>query len=180
MNDTLNPELVVGMRRLTQQLVTRLAAGERFDNPKFTALADDAFGGTRTQAAYTCRDAYDALEVAVNRFLLESKARTFMQADAEVFPSLRALMEQLPTQTDRTVEQTEFQQFSTPPTIAFLAAKLLGLQPPDIVLEPSAGTGSLAIWPRALGLRVVCNEISTRRPARLRQRIRQDANNTSA
>jgi hypothetical protein len=163
MNDTLNPELVAGMRRLTQQLVTRLAAGERFDNPKFTALADDAFGGTRTQGAYTCRDAYDALEVAVNRFLLESKARPFMQADAEVFPSLRALMEQLPTQTDRTVEQTEFQQFSTPPTIAFLAAKLLGLQPQDIVLEPSAGTGSLAIWPRALGLRVVCNEISTRR-----------------
>ena len=102
MNDTLNPELVDGMRRLIQQLVTRLAAGERFDNPKFTALADDAFGGTRTQGAYTCRDAYDALEVAVNRFLLESKARLFMQAGAEVFPGLRALMEQLPTQTDRT------------------------------------------------------------------------------
>ena len=82
MTDTLNPELVDGMRRLTQQLVTRLAAGERFDNPKFTALADDAFGGTRTQGAYTCRDAYDALEVAVNRFLLESKARFFMQAGA--------------------------------------------------------------------------------------------------
>jgi hypothetical protein len=60
------------------------------------------------KAHIQCRDAYDALEVAVNRFLLESKARTFMQADAEVFPSLRALMEQLPTQTDRTVEQTEF------------------------------------------------------------------------
>ncbi|HET9184330.1 MAG TPA: strawberry notch family protein [Candidatus Angelobacter sp.] len=163
MTDTLNPEFVEGMRRLIQQMVTSLAAGERFDNPKFTALADDAFGGTRTQGVYTCRDAYDALEAAVNRFLLEGKAQDFMQAGADAFPALRALIEQLPTQTDRTAEQTELQQFSTPPTIAFLAAKVLGARPEDTVLEPSAGTGSLAIWPHALGLRVVCNEISQRR-----------------
>ena len=32
-----------------------------------------------------------------------------------------------------------------------------------MVLEPSAGTSSPAIWPRALGARVVCNEIDPRR-----------------
>jgi hypothetical protein len=85
MTDTLTPEFVEGLRRLIQQLVTRLGAGEHLDNPKFTVIADDAIGGTRTQGAYTCRDAYDALEVAVNRLLLESKASKFMLAGAEVF-----------------------------------------------------------------------------------------------
>jgi hypothetical protein len=167
MTDILKPAFIEGMCRLIQQLITRLAEGERFDNPKFTALADESFGGTRAQGLYTCRDAYDALEAAVNRYLLESKARPLMQAEAEPFATLRALLEQVPTQTDRTAEQTELQQFSTPPTIAFLAAKLLAPQAEDVVLEPSAGTGSLAIWPRALGARVVCNEISARRGALL-------------
>ena len=48
-----------------------------------------------------------------------------MSMNAEAFASLSALADRLVTQTDRTLEQTEFQQFSTPPTLAFLAAKLL-------------------------------------------------------
>jgi protein strawberry notch len=39
------------------------------------------------------------------------------------------------------------------------------------VLEPSAGAGSLAIWPRAIGARVVCNEISRRRRRMLLDQI---------
>src|SRR5205814_2191435 len=65
-------------------------------------------------------------------------------------------------------EQTELQQFSTPPTLAYLAARLLDPKPTDIVLEPSAGTGSLAIWPHAVGAKVICNETSLRRFALLR------------
>src|SRR4030095_14364271 len=67
----------------------------------------------------------------------------------------------------RTQEQSELQQFSTPPTLAYLAARLLDARPHDLVLEPSAGNGSLAICPRAIGARVICNEISTRRFALL-------------
>src|SRR5438067_9775772 len=78
---------------------------------------------------------------------------------------LRPLMKRLPRQTDRTLEQSELQQFSTPPTLAYFAARLLNPKPSDIVLEPSAGTGSLAIWPRSIGARVICNETSTRRSA---------------
>ena len=72
---------------------------------------------------------------------------------------LRPLTKRLPRQSDRTLEQTELQQFSTPPTLAYLAARILNPQADDIVLEPSAGTGSLAIWPRAIGAQVICNEI---------------------
>jgi hypothetical protein len=80
---------------------------------------------------------------------------------------LRPLTKRLPRQCDRTQEQSELQQFSTPPTLAYLAARLLDAKPNDIVLEPSAGTGSLAIWPRAIGAGVICNEISPRRFALL-------------
>src|SRR5207244_4654645 len=78
------------------------------------------------------------------------------------------LMQRLPRQTDRTFEQTELQQFSTPPTLAYVAARLLNSKPDDIVLEPSAGTGSLAIWPRSIGAKVICNETSLRRFSLLR------------
>ena len=81
---------------------------------------------------------------------------------------LRPLLQRLPRQSDRTLEQTELQQFSTPPTLAYFVARLLDPKPSDIVLEPSAGTGSLAIWPRAVGARVICNETSLRRNSLLR------------
>ena len=45
----------------------------------------------------------------------------------------------------RTMEQVEFQQFSTPHDYAIAAAGLANMQPADTVLEPSAGTGNLAV-----------------------------------
>jgi predicted RNA methylase len=161
--------LIAGTNTLIRELIERLSAGERIDNPKFTETANRNFGGSRAQGTYTPRDAYDALETAVNRYLLESKARELMQMDGKEAISfhLRPLTEQLPRQTDRTAEQTELQQFSTPPAFAYLAARVLNPQPSDIVLEPSAGTASLAIWPRSIGARVVCNEINPRRRALL-------------
>ena len=161
--------LACDIHELITELEERIEDGEPFDNPKLTKTADRVFGGTRAQGKYTSRDAYDALEIAVNNYLLERHARTLMQMDAtEALASvLRPLMKRLPRQSDRTLEQTELQQFSTPPTLAYLAARLLNPKPTDIVLEPSAGTGSLAIWPRAIGARVICNEISPRRNALL-------------
>jgi predicted RNA methylase len=157
--------LVCSIHELITELEERIEDGEPFDNPKLTRTADRLFGGTRAQGKYTSRDAYDALEIAVNNYLLETHARELMQMDvAEALASvLRPLMKRLPRQCDRTLEQTELQQFSTPPTLAYIAARLLNPQPTDLVLEPSAGTGSLAIWPHAIGARVICNEINPRR-----------------
>jgi hypothetical protein len=164
--------LVCSIHELITELKKRFEDGESFDNPKLTKTADRVFGGTRAQGRYTPRDAYDALEIAVNSYLA-TQARELMQMEAtEALASvLRPLTKRLPRQTDRTLEQTELQQFSTPPTLAYLAARLLNPQPTDIVLEPSAGTGSLAIWPRAVGAGVICNEINPRRYALLSQEL---------
>ena len=161
--------IVCTIHELIAELEERIENGEPFDNPKLTTTADRVFEGTRAQGKYTPRDAYDALEIAVNNYLLEKHARELMQRDvSEALASvLRPLMKRLPRQCDRTLEQSELQQFSTPPTLAYLAARLLNPKPTDIVLEPSAGTGSLAIWPRSIGARVICNEIHPRRNALL-------------
>lgn len=169
--------LVCSIHELIVELEERIEDGEPFDNPKLTKTADRLFGGTRAQGKYTSRDAYDAVEIAVNNFLLEKHAAELMQMDvSEALASvLRPMMRRLPRQTDRTLEQNELQQFSTPPTLAFVAARLLNPKPSDIVLEPSAGTGSLAIWPRAVGAKVICNETSLRRNSLLRCVLNFDA-----
>jgi predicted RNA methylase len=147
---------------LVHNIAKHLANGEAADNPKLGEIAAQIFGGTRAEGVYTSRDAYDAQEAAVNLHLL-AIGKQLLNLDGEAFAALDSLTALLATQTDRTHEQTEFQQFSTPPTLAFLAARLLDAHSGEVVLEPSAGTGSLAIWPRLAGANVVCNEINDRR-----------------
>lgn len=76
---------------------------------------------------------------------------------------LRPLQLSLPTQSWRSATQVTYQQFSTPAPIAYLAAYLTNLRGRDTVLEPSCGTGSLAVWAHAAGATVVTNEIDPRR-----------------
>ena len=70
------------IHELVNELEERIQNRESFDNPKLTETADRAFGGTRAEGKYTARDAYDALEVAVNKYLLEKHARALMQMNA--------------------------------------------------------------------------------------------------
>src|ERR1044072_2450787 len=129
--------LYCSIHELVVELEERIEDGEPFDNPKLTRTADRIFGGTRAEARYTSRDAYDALEIAVNNYLLEKHARELMQMDVcdALATVLRPLLRRLPRQSDRTLEQTELQQFSTPPTLAYFVARLLDPKPSDIVLE---------------------------------------------
>src|SRR3546814_2097064 len=51
----------------------------------------------------------------------------------------------LPTHTRRSEESQSLQQFSTPLPLGVAALTAAGITPADRVLEPSAGTGLLAI-----------------------------------
>ena len=125
-----------------------------------------AFGGTLAEGAYTPKDAYDALELAVNLYLKEL-AKDFNTDDpagaVQALAKLEELVGNLPTQTNRTAEQEKYQQFSTPPTIAYLAAWAANVKASDVVLEPSAGIGGLAVYPKAWGAQVAVNELDERR-----------------
>src|SRR6185369_7656546 len=67
--------LYCSIHELIVELEERIEDGEPFDNPKLTRTADRIFGGTRGEGRYTSREAYDALEIAVNNYLLEQHAR---------------------------------------------------------------------------------------------------------
>jgi diguanylate cyclase (GGDEF)-like protein len=170
-----------GTGQLVRDIHDAISRGESFDNPKLTAMAEKAYGGSIAQGKYTSRDKYDALEEAVVTYIRGNK--TILEGDdATVLKNLRALLKRLPGQTDRTEEQIEFQQFSTPPTHSFIAAKALAPTPDDVILEPSAGTGSLAVMAEAVSggkPKIYTNEISERRQGHLK-RLGFDVTNVDA
>ena len=150
---------------LLEAVAERLRKGEAIkDNRSLDALAQEAFGGTRGQGKYTPRDAYDAMEAGVNRWIQENGKRLAKMEPKKALAELRDVLKRLPTQTDRTLEQKELQQFSTPPTQALVAVKAAGIRPEDVALEPSAGNGGIAVLIQAEGAKDVrVNEIAPRR-----------------
>lgn len=161
------PEHRVAYRILTEYL----RDGKQITSKDLYAIADTEFGGTQAQGGYDRKDAYDAMELAVNRYLLEIMPRYNSGGVENAIDGLHR-MEQvlslLPTQSVRTEEQVEYQQFSTPPNIAYLAAWTANVQSGETVLEPSAGIGGLAVFPKAWGANVTVNELSERRLAILK------------
>ena len=103
--------LLPGTLELIADLKAGIANGDVFDNPALTKFADRAFNGSRAQGTYSSREAYDALEISVNGYLRERHAPTLMRMDPRTALSsvLRPLVKRLPTQSDRTLEQSELQ-----------------------------------------------------------------------
>lgn len=104
-------------------------------------------------------------ETALN-YLIATKYGKLLSSDnpgTACTELLRPLQLRLPTQSWRSATQVTYQQFSTPAPIAYLATYLLNLNNEDVVLEPSCGTGSLAVWAGAAGATVITNEIDPRR-----------------
>lgn len=75
----------------------------------------------------------------------------------------------IPTQTWRSREQNSWQQFSTPPSIAYLLTYLLNLEKGESVLEPSAGNWELVVWTSGNELKTYTNEIDPRQRILLKQ-----------
>lgn len=152
--------------RIAEFVAQKLKSKEKFTSADLFREADKAYGGGQAQGKYTPKDAYDALELGVNKYL-EDQLVIDSTLDAEHarsnLKSLEGLLELLPTQTKRTAEQDEFQQFSTPPNLAYVAAWAANFSKGDTVLEPSAGIGGLAVFAKKAGAEVAVNELSKRR-----------------
>jgi predicted RNA methylase len=73
----------------------------------------------------------------------------------------------VPSHTRRSEDSVRLQQFSTPLPLSAIVAQAAGFRADDLVLEPSAGTGMLAIFARIAGARVVLNELAKTRRALL-------------
>ncbi len=130
---------------------------KKFDNPAVEELARDVFGS----AAGHGRDAYDGAEAGMNIYL--DRVGLDLADVPAAMKTLLALQVRMPRQTRRDETQVEFQQFSTPPGEALLVVKAGAFCSGMTVLEPSAGTGNIAVLARLAGAEVHTNEIDERR-----------------
>lgn len=109
---------------------------------------------------------HELVETAFNALIKRKYARHLLDSGnpaGELREILAPITEKLPTESWRSNEQIKWQQFSTPPAIAYLLTYLMNFNPEDQALEPSAGTGNLAVWSSGFGLTTHTNEIDSRR-----------------
>ena len=141
-------------------LLPKLEAGRALDAKTLREAMSAAFGASDTQGAWVWKDAYEAAEAAMVLFI--QRYGRLMRREAGAGPgsaaAMLAMLETLaalePSQTRRSEEQLALQQFSTPLPLAYAALQAAAIRPGDIVLEPSAGTGMLAVMAEcALGKR---------------------------
>ncbi|MXW21379.1 MAG: methylase [Gammaproteobacteria bacterium] len=135
-----------------------------------------AFGASDAEGAWSWKDAYEAAETALVLFLqrygraMRRRAGASENGPANMLTMLSALAALEPSHTRRSQEQVRLQQFSTPLPLAYVALQAAAVRPGDTVLEPSAGTGMLAVMAEcALGRRTAgalrLNEIAPVRAA---------------
>lgn len=162
------PEIFANPRHgLSLALAEKLDRDGEITSKFLTEEANRIFGGTQAAGFYSSKDAYDAMEAAFNIHLSRTEIAGWSDKDAQWASNkageLTLRIQKLPTQTRRDEEMEEFQQFSTPPSLSFVANWVANVQSTDVILEPSAGTGDLAIWPKIAGAEVILNELSQRR-----------------
>ncbi|AOF97222.1 methyltransferase domain protein [Sphingobium sp. RAC03] len=134
---------------LARQPITRKSLGQHMAR---------CFGCTDADGAWSMRDAYDALEAAQVITCLKNGGALLGHSPAETLAQVRELADRLPTQRYRTERQVALQQFSTPLPLAWLASQAAMPTVADIVLEPSAGTGLLALHAKCAGAALQLNE----------------------
>ncbi|KGB54717.1 Probably methylase/helicase [Sphingopyxis sp. LC81] len=164
----------LGIALAAEHLLPSVEAGKRIEAARLRAAMAEAFGGSDAQGFWDWKAAYDACEAAQILFL-----RRYGDALAARYPAAKMrlgayerLAALFPTQTRRSQTGQALQQLSTPLPLAFVAAVAASLQPGDLLLEPSAGTGMLAIHAELADARLLLNEIGDDRADLLGQLFR--------
>lgn len=149
---------------IARTLAERLAKGGGVSRQMLKSFMRERLGGSDARGDWSMREAYDALETAQVLLALNPAAGLIDYGDTRAaFRARRAITQALPTHTYRTERQVDLQQFSTPLELAWLAAIAAHIDESDTVLEPSAGTGMLALHARQRGARLILNERDARR-----------------
>ncbi len=162
---------------ISNYVLNRLSEGKKFTSQELQEAANKAYGGTMAEGKYDVKAMTDAMELGVNRYIIDtvSKAQSDFNAPeakkaVESIDEITSdILSMIPTQTKRSEEQISLQQFSTPPNIAYLASWVANIDKSDTVLEPSAGIGGLASFAKADGAKVYVNELSESRLDMLKQ-----------
>ncbi|KAB2726505.1 strawberry notch family protein [Brucella anthropi] len=146
-------------------LLPRLERGQRVDAAALRGAMETAFGASDSSGAWDWKTAYEACEAATVLFLRKYGKALFRKAGSQAacLPLLAKIAGLLPTHTRRSEQSQAFQQFSTPIPLGLIAANAAAITLADRVLEPSAGTGLLAILAEIAGGSLVLNELADTR-----------------
>jgi hypothetical protein len=147
------------------QLLAMLERGQRIDNAGLRTAMETAFEASDASGVWDWKTAYEACECATVLFLRKYGRALFRKADtpAARLSALSKVTGLLPTHTRRSEESQAHQQFSTPVPLGLAAIAAAAITPRDIVLEPSAGTGLLAILAEISGGSLLLNELAETR-----------------
>ena len=152
-------------------LVPLFEAGRPIDAAVLRTAMEDAFSASDTSGAWVWKDAYEAAEIA--QVLMLSRYGALMQRQAPSPQAFLTMIERLaglaPSHTRRSEDSIRLQQFSTPLPLAAIVAQAAGFLDDDLMLEPSTGTGMLAIFAKIAGARLALNELADTRRALLGQ-----------
>ena len=153
-----------------QALLPKLEQGQVVDTAYLKSVMTDAFQGTDADGAWDWKAAYDACEAATVLFVRKyaGALRGRLHAPTTVLAMLTKMAALLPTHTRRSEDSETFQQFSTPLPLGLAAFLAAGISRDDVVLEPSAGTGLLAILAELAGSQLWINELADLRGELLR------------
>ncbi|MBB6469050.1 putative RNA methylase [Aminobacter lissarensis] len=157
--------------RAGHDLLPFLERGQAIGAADLRTILTNAFGGSDAEGFWAWKDAYEATEVAQVLFLRKFGPAISARANAPqaVLAMLAKVARLIPTHTWRSEESQQLQQFSTPMPLAFVAAGAAGIMAEDIVLEPSAGTGLMAIFAELAYARFSLNEYAPVRHGLLEQ-----------
>jgi hypothetical protein len=151
------------------QLLPSLERGIPLDAHLLREAMTTAFGASDQRGAWVWKGAYEASEASAVLFLRKYGPGILKKAGApdRALAMIERLSALLPSHTRRSEESDQFQQFSTPIGLGFLMSLAGQLTPGQLVLEPSAGTGLLAIHAEIAGAGLVLNELAETRHALL-------------
>jgi len=136
-------------------------AGKPVDQTSLRVAMEQAFQASDTSGAWVWKDVYDACEAA--QILMLTKFGPSLIKRASSPEALIGMFEKIaslaPSHTRRSEDSQKLQQFSTPLPLAAIAAHAAQIDANDLVLEPSAGTGLLAVHALLAGAKLYLNEL---------------------
>ncbi len=141
-------------------LLSHLERGEMLDASRLRHAMESAFDAADATGGWDWKMAYDAAEAASVLFLRRYGPALMSRAsdDVDLLARIARLASLLPSQTRRSDDSQTWQQFSTPLPLAFCLARAADIGRGNHVLEPSAGTGLLAVFAELAGAVLTLNE----------------------
>jgi hypothetical protein len=159
------PDRASAILHAARLLLPSLERGQALDAAILRAAMEAAFGASDAAGTWVWKDAYEACEAAQVLFLRRHGPAMRARAGSStgMLAMLAKLAALLPTHTRRSEESATLQQFSTPIALGFAASLAAAITPGELVLEPSAGTGLLAVFAALAGGILALNELAETR-----------------